>query len=175
MTTLRFLIPAFFIGSLLTACSQSAPVTTISPPDYDTAPLNLSTPEHTAYSMMIAMYRGDVDMIDQIFTESGTLQRVKADGSIELNGLSPWRDRVGTFKVGQAHEELFNIKAQTFGTLATVWAPFTIRFDGNLVGCGVNHFSMSQQNGQWRIISGMDVQAPKEDCDDFQQSYKAAQ
>ena len=175
MMKLQFLISAFFIGSLLTACSQSSPVTTISPPDYDSAPLNLSTPEHTAYSMMIALYRGDVDMIDQIFTESGTLQRVKADGSIELNGLSPWRDRVGTFKVGQAHEELFDIKVETFGTLATVWAPFVISFNGKRVGCGVNHFSMSQQNGQWRIISGMDVQAPKKDCDDFQQSYKAAQ
>jgi hypothetical protein len=143
-------------------------------PDYATAPLDLSTPKAVAHSMMIAMYRGDTDMIDQIFIEGATLNRLSADATIRHNGLAPWREWVATLEVGQAHETLFDIKVEQFNTLATVWAPFVIDVNGKRVGCGVNQFTMAKQNEDWRIVSGIDVQAPKEDCETFRQTYQSS-
>jgi len=162
------------LAVMLTACS---PETTKTPkfiaPDYETAPIDLSTPQGTAYAMMIGMYRGDASIIDQAFVEGGRLSRVKADSTVELDGFKRWRDWVGTLKTGQAHEEIFGLKVEEFGNLATVWAPFTIAFDGKIVGCGVNQLSMAKQDGKWRIVSGMDTPAPKEACETFKDSYLA--
>ena len=143
--------------------------------DYSTTPFDLSTPQSTAYSMMIAMYRGDAEAIDNIFMEDATLRRVKPDGSVSGNGLPRWRDWVSTLEVGQAHEEIFNLNVEHFGKLATVWAPFVITVNGEIAGCGVNQLSMAQQDSpegpQWRIIFGADTAAPKESCEGFKESY----
>lgn len=155
----------------LTACS--AKEASYKAPDYAAAPMDLSTPQGTAYAMMIAMYRGDAEMVDEVFHESGRLSRIKADGSVQPDGLKRWRDWVGTLETGQAHEDIFGLKVQEFGKLATVWAPFVIRFDGQIVGCGVNHLSMAKQDEQWRIVSGMDTPAPKESCETFKETYLA--
>jgi len=72
-------------------------------PDYASAEIDLSTPRATAHSMMIAMYRGDVDMIDTVFTEDGTLRRVRPNGTVTDNGLARWRDWVGTAGCGVNH------------------------------------------------------------------------
>ncbi len=159
----------------LTACAHTAPAP-LTPPDYATAPLNLSTPEATAYSMMIAMYRGDVEMVDQVFAPNGVLRRLRASGEIEADGLPKWRAWVDTLEVGQAHETLFNLKVEQFGRLATVWAPFVIDYNGETVGCGVNQFTMAKMETArgdegWRIVSGIDVQADKGDCAGFKERY----
>lgn len=158
----------------LSACTADSPQVTMPnypAPDYATAPMDLSTPQGTAYSMMMAMYRGDAQMVDKVFSENGRLSRVKADGTVEPDGLKRWRDWVGTLKTGQAHEEIFGLEVQEFGNLATVWAPFVIRFDGKLVGCGVNQLSMAKDGKSWRIISGMDTPAPSENCETFKEQY----
>ena len=157
----------------LSACSAPTSEPNSSAPlNYATAPLDLSTPENTATSMMIAMYRGDAEMVDAVFAESGTLSRLRPDGTITRDGLPRWRDWVSTLEVGYAHEELFEIEVERYGKLAAVWAPFVIDVDGKRVGCGVNQFTMVETNEGWQIVSGMDVQAPKEDCAAFRESYK---
>ncbi|MEL7032843.1 MAG: hypothetical protein AAGL97_12195 [Pseudomonadota bacterium] len=137
------------------------------------APIDLSSPEATAYSMMRAMYQGDADMVDQVFAEGATLRRITDTGELRPDGLERWRDWVGTLETGIAHEVLFGVETTTFGNLATVWAPFTITVNGDLVGCGVNQLTMAQQNDAWRIIFGMDTNAPKETCSGFKQAYLA--
>ena len=160
-----------------TACTAptSESTTTQPAPDYATAPLDLSTPENTAHSMMMAMYRGDAEMVDAVFTETGTLRRVKPDGAVTENALPRWRDWVSTLEIGQAHEEIFALKTQQFDTLATVWAPFIIHVDGALVGCGVNHLAMTRDGENWRVTVGMDVQAPKESCESYKTTVLAAE
>lgn len=160
----------------LTACTAAEPQLAVPQyisPDYATAPMDLSTPQGTAYSMMVAMYRGDAEMVDQIFAEGGRLNRIKADGTVEPDGLKRWRDWVGTLEAGQAHEEIFSLEVQEFGKLATVWAPFVISFDGKVVGCGVNQLSMANMDNEWRVVSGMDTPAPKEACGTFKKAYLA--
>lgn len=172
MTRFHHWLIACFMGVSLTACAETAS-DSLPPPNYATAPLNLSTPENTAYSMMMAMYRGDTDMIDQIFIEGAALRRLSADGDIRPDGLAPWRDWVATLEVGQANETLFQIEVEQFNNLATVWAPFVIDVEGKRVGCGVNQFTMAQLEGDWRIVAGIDVQAPKSECETFKETYKS--
>jgi len=169
--TLLFGIAAALISSCSVPVSKTA-MTPVPSPNYATAPLNLSTPENTAYSVMIAMYRGDANMVDQIFAPGGDLRRVSDTGEIDPNGLPRWRDWIATLEIGYAHEELFDISVERYGTLATVWAPFVIRVDGKLVGCGVNQFTMANIENQWRIVSGIDVQAPKDECESFKEDYQ---
>lgn len=162
--------PLIFAVTLMSACSSSTPeLSPVTSPDYATAPLNLSSPENTAHSMMMAMYRGDADMVDAVFADGGTLRRVRPDGSVTDDGLPRWQEWVGTLKVGQAHEEIFALKVQQSENLATVWAPFVIDVDGKRVGCGVNHLAMVRDGENWRVAVGMDVQAPIERCE----TYKA--
>jgi len=174
MTTIPRFAALFALGAL-TACTAATPnpAAQYIAPDYATAPMDLSSPQGTAYSMMIAMYRGDAQMVDNVFHENGRLSRVKADGSVEPDGLKRWRDWVGTLEEGQAHEDIFGLEVQTFGKLATVWAPFVISVDRKIVGCGVNQLSMAKQEDQWRIVSGMDTPAPKESCENFKENYLA--
>lgn len=164
-------IIAISLLGLISACSENqAP--NMSSPDYASAEIDLSTPQGTAYAMMIAMYRGDADLVDRVFENDGNLNRVNPDGSVEFGGRAKWQEWVGTLEPGQAHEELFDIEVEEFGNLATVWAPFVISFKDKIVGCGVNQLSMAKRDNKWRIVSGMDVQAPKEDCADFKANYR---
>lgn len=135
------------------------------------APLDLSTPEATAHSMMRAMYQGDAEMIDQVFAPEAQLRRVTNAGELRPDGLQRWRDWVSTLAVGDAHEDLFGVTSETFGHLATVWAPFTIVYQGEMVGCGINQLSMAQIDGEWRVVFGMDTNAPEGTCDTFKADY----
>ena len=157
--------------ALLAACANAAEPDAFTPPDYAAAQIDLSTPQASAYSMMMAMYQGSTEMVDQVFAPDATLNRLRATGEVEKDGLTPWRDWVGTLEVGQANEELFNLKVEQFDRLATVWAPFVIRYEGEIVGCGVNQFVMvdygTDDASEWRILSGIDVQAPRETCAGF--------
>ncbi|MFB9375106.1 hypothetical protein ACFFUB_14175 [Algimonas porphyrae] len=170
------------LGCLLSACAHTVqpltPSATLTAPDdttpdYATAPLDRSTPQATAYSLMIAMYRGDPAMADAIFAPDARLIRLRRDGRVDPNGLSSWREWVGTLDVGQAEEELFDLEVKQSGKLASVWAPFVIRVDGVVRGCGVNHLTMADMGedgaSEWRIVSGIDVQA--EGCEEFRDRY----
>ena len=59
------------------------------------APIDLSSPEATAYSMMRAMYQGAASMVDQVFADGATLRRVTDAGDLRPDGLRRWRDWVG--------------------------------------------------------------------------------
>ena len=59
---------------MLSACAPAQKTSAkITAPDYATAPIDLSTPQGTAYTMMMGMYRGDASIIDQAFVEGGRL------------------------------------------------------------------------------------------------------
>lgn len=170
------------LTSLLVSCAPDAPkqtahfsakTITMPAPDYANAPLDLSTPEAAAYAMMIAMYQGEAARIDQIFLSGAALKRVNIDGKVMGNGLERWRDWVSTLELGQAYEEIFAVEVQEFGNLASVWAPFIITFNGEIAGCGINQLSMARNDGSWRVVSGMDIPAPKDSCDSFKADYLA--
>lgn len=83
-------------------------------------PVDLSTPESTVFSLMRGMYQGDTDMIDRVMLKDGVFRRVLPDGRVSQDGLPDWKQWVGTLDVGTAHEELFAVRTQQFGNMATV-------------------------------------------------------
>jgi len=137
-------------------------------------PIDLSTPELATHSMMRAMYQGDADMVDQVFIDGAQLRRVTAQGEIRPDGLQRWRDWVGTLETGDAYEELFAVTSEQSGPLATVWAPFLVTYQGELVGCGVNQLTLANTGDDWRIVFGMDTSEPEDTCGDFKARYLAA-
>ena len=160
----------------VSACASGAdpiPIPSNEAPEM-TAPIDLSPPEATVYSMMRAMYQGDTDMVDQAFLDTATLRRVTIEGEVRPDGLQRWRDWVGTLDQGDAYEELFAVRSEQFGPLASVWAPFVIRYQGELIGCGVNQLTLAQVEGDWRVVFAMDTSEPKETCGEFKARFLAA-
>ncbi len=136
-------------------------------------PIDLSTPEAATHSMMRAMYQADSEMVDQVFIDGAQLRRVTPEGEIRPNGLQRWRDWVGTLETGDAYEELFALSSEQLGPLATVWAPFLITYQGELVGCGVNQLTLAKTEENWRVVFAMDTSEPKDTCGDFKTRYLA--
>lgn len=136
-------------------------------------PVDLSTPESTVFSLMRGMYQGDTDMIDRVMLEDGVFRRVLPDGRVSQDGLPDWKEWVGTLEVGAAHEDLFAVRTEQFGNMATVWAPFVISVNGEIANCGVNTMTLAQTQGEWKIVFGMDTPAPKDTCHTFKATYSA--
>ena len=164
-----------FISLAIVGLAGCAHAETTMPADPMTAPLNLSTPEATVFSMMRAMYQGDAGMVDQIFVTDAELRRVTHEGDLQPDGLVRWRDWVSTLEIGEAHEELFAVTTEQRGPLATVWAPFVITYQSELVGCGVNTLTLARQDQDWRVVFAMDTSEPAETCAGFKSRYLAAQ
>ena len=160
----------FILSTLMTFMSGLSMAQTA---DQMLGPVDLSTPESAVYSLMRGMYQGDTDMIDQVMFEDGVFRRALPDGRVTQDGLSDWRTWVGTLEVGDAHEELFEVRTQQFGNMATVWAPFVITVNGTIANCGVNTMTLAQSDDEWRIVFGMDTPAPRESCHTFRASYSA--
>ena len=167
-----------FALTLAAACTQSD--TQNAPKhqeiDYATAPVDLSSPSASAHAMMIAMYRGDANLIDRVFVDGGTLNRAEADGQLQWDARKNWQNWVASLKIGQVHEEIFDLRVEQYGNLATVWAPFVITVNQNIAGCGVNQLTMINQgtrtDPKWRIVTAIDTQAPKESCAVFKETYQ---
>ncbi|MEL7285582.1 MAG: hypothetical protein AAGJ68_13750 [Pseudomonadota bacterium] len=96
-----------FLGFVSCLCASPA----FAEPDMR-APVDLSSPEAAAFSMMRAMYQGDAEMVDQVFLEGGQLRRVSDAGELGENGRSSWRDWVDSLDIGEAHEEIFGVTSE---------------------------------------------------------------
>lgn len=160
-----FILSTVFVIASGVSTAQSA--------DEMLGPVDLSTPKGAVYSLMRGMYQGDPDMIDRVMLEDGVFRRALPDGRITQDGLPDWRTWVGTLEVGTAHEELFEVRTQQFGNMATVWAPFVIRVNGAIANCGVNTMTLAQTGGEWKIVFGMDTPAPGDTCHSFKATYSA--
>jgi len=114
-----------------------------------------------------AMRAGDGDAIRAMVLPGAKLDRLKKDGAIHQGTFEKWATWVDTLEPGQADEQIFGVKLlQASDDLATVWAPFQVSFDGEMVGCGVNQFTMARSEGRWKILYGID-QPTGEDCTKF--------
>lgn len=159
---------------MLTACASGAAADRETPYPDMLQPIDLSTPEAATHSMMRAMYQADADMVDQVFIDGAQLRRVTAEGELRPDGLQRWRDWVGSLEPGDAYEELFALSTEQLGSLATVWAPFLVTYQGDLVGCGVNQLTLAKTDGEWRVVFAMDASEPKDTCGDFKARYLAS-
>lgn len=126
-------------------------------------------------SLFDAMRAGDGDAIRALVLPDARLDRLKKDGSLHQGTFEKWAAWVDTLSPGQADEQVFGVRVlQASQDLATVWAPFQISFDGEMVGCGINQFTLAREATGWRILYGID-QPTAEDCTKFRERIEADQ
>jgi hypothetical protein len=128
--------------------------------------LSAATPKQVINQVFDAMRAGNGDAIRALVVEGASLDRVTAKGELSQSGFERWIGWVDKQSAGDADEQIFAVKTQEFGGLATVWAPFILQYKGELVGCGVNQFTLAKQQGDWKIVHGIDT-AHDGDCSQF--------
>lgn len=129
-------------------------------------------PTDVVTKLFDAMRAGDGDGIRALVVPDARLDRLKKDGTIHQGTFEKWAAWVDTLSPGQADEQVFGVQVlQASDDLATVWAPFQVSFDGEMVGCGVNQFTLAHEASGWRILYGID-QPTGEDCIKFREKFE---
>lgn len=129
------------------------------------------TAEDVIVQLFDAMRAGDGDTIRAMVVADARLDRLQPDGTLRQGTFDRWINWVGQQAEGDADEQIFSVETLSrTDELATVWAPFTIRYKGDLVGCGVNQFTLGKTADGWRILYGIDKPA-QEDCATFRENF----
>ncbi|MBY8823123.1 nuclear transport factor 2 family protein [Sphingomonas colocasiae] len=78
----------------------------------------------------------------------------KPDGGRAIRRMS-WADFAGGIKPGPQHleERMTNPAIDIDGDIAMVWGRYVLLVDGKPHHCGVNHFDMLRENGQWKVLN----------------------
>lgn len=108
-----------------------------------------------------AMRAGDNETLEKLILSDTSLDRISPDKPVTRGHVSDWIKWVSTLKPGQADEQIFDVKINVEGPLATAWAPFTIAIDGELKSCGVNHFTLVKMDGAWKVAYLIDTHTPE--------------
>lgn len=129
------------------------------------------TPENTVKMLFDAMRAGDGAAIRKISAADARLDRLRADGRIQSGPMERWIRWVDTLKENEADEQIFGVQTLSLSPeLATVWAPFTIRLNGELKGCGVNQFTLAKTSRGWQVVYGIDI-ARDTDCNSYPDQF----
>jgi len=129
------------------------------------------TPREVVDALFDAMRSGDGDAVREQIADNAALARVQANGNVRASSFNDWADWVDAQNQGDADEQIFDVTVNQSGNLASVWAPFILHYKGDLVGCGVNQFTLARTGGTWTIIHGIDTQDDG-DCSTFKERYR---
>ncbi len=131
-----------------------------------------STPEGTVDELFDAMRAGNGDALRALVVADARLDRLQPDGNLRQGSFERWISWVDQQEEGDADEKIFGVQTLSKSAeLATVWAPFTITYKGELVGCGVNQFTLGKTADGWRVLYGIDM--PSEaDCNTYPDQFK---
>ncbi|WP_417458253.1 hypothetical protein [Kordiimonas sp.] len=114
--------------------------------------------EAVVHALFDAMRAGDGAAARALVKAGAPLERLQADGTVKAGSFEKWTAWIDEQAPGDADEQIFAVKTfHSTAGLATVAAPFVIYYKGELVGCGVNQFSLALTSDGWRIIHGIDV------------------
>lgn len=131
------------------------------------------TPREVVDALFDAMRAGDGEAVRDQVTDDAPLARVEANGNVRASSFNDWANWVDVQNQGDADEQIFDVTVNQSGNLASVWAPFILHYKGELVGCGVNQFTLARTGQTWTIIHGIDTQDDG-DCSTFKTRYRAA-
>ena len=90
------------------------------------------------------------------------LSQVRSDG--RLTGVSEtgaksssWNEFAARFKPGEGpalEERLVGAPAiEIDGDIAMIWSPYVFLIDGKLSHCGIDHFDLVRDAGQWKVLN----------------------
>ena len=131
------------------------------------------TPRDAVDALFEAMRAGNGEAVLDLVADGAPLMRVEAEGSVRNGEFEDWAAWVDVQNNGDADEQIFAVSERIHGDLASVWAPFILYYKGELVGCGVNQFTLAREKEAWTIIHGIDTPDGGE-CATFKDRYEAA-
>ncbi|MEO1476531.1 MAG: hypothetical protein AAFS13_09130 [Pseudomonadota bacterium] len=134
-----------------------------------TAWAQVTSPEATVRALFDAMRAGNGDSVRALVRDGAPLQRATPDGVRDIT-FEDWASWIDTLEPSQADEQIFSVEVKIFGILASVWAPFVISLNGEVAGCGVNHFLLAEEAAGWIVIHGADTPYDG-DCGAFRSAY----
>jgi len=106
------------------------------------------------YTLFAALEAHDPEMIRPLLIDGATITVADAlpDGSRRVHRLpfADWASRLSG-ATQQYRETMPNPAVEIDGDVALVWGFYTFTVDGRFNHCGVNHFSMVRQDGEWKV------------------------
>jgi len=83
-----------------------------------------------------------------------TIALERPDGTRTIRHLS-WAEFAAGIKPGPEtfEERITDPAIEVDGDIAMVWVPYTFLLNGKADHCGVDHFDLVRENGQWKVLS----------------------
>lgn len=106
-------------------------------------------------NLFIAMKSSDGEGIKKCFADGAILQTIVTNKElktvVENDSVETFARMVQSMPKGDGDERVLFDAIHIDGPMAAVWAPYEFYYKGQFSHCGVDHFVMIRQEGQWRI------------------------
>jgi len=121
-------------------------------------------------SLFDAMRDGDASAIEAVVAPEVHIIVADAQGGVTVSTLrrEAWAERLAG-PPGAFDERMWAPEVRIDGDLATLWAPYSFRRNGELSHCGYDAFQLVRLDGRWRIVT-VAYTRTTEDCDRFEPS-----
>ncbi len=101
------------------------------------------------------MRAGDTSAVKSVFIPGALLQTAlespNGDTQIKTGSVADFVKAVGMPHDKVWDERIFAVDVHIDGPLASAWADYTFFLGSELSHCGIDHFLLMKQNGQWKI------------------------
>jgi hypothetical protein len=134
-----------------------------------TAPVEAqSHDEHDVRATVEQIFEGmrtaNADLVREVLAPGVRFSGVDDDGAVSVQSLDNWLNAIGTSE-GRWDEQIYDVEVQIDGNMASVWAPFTFYFDGDISHCGINSIELMRDAESWKITQIADTRRT-EGCPD---------
>lgn len=85
------------------------------------------------------------------------------EGRVTANGVLPGHEGLreqsfaqfaaGMTRDGGWKESITDADVRADGDIAMVWAPFLVRVKGKVSNCGIDHFDLVRDHGDWKVMN----------------------
>jgi hypothetical protein len=117
--------------------------------------------KQTINRMFQGMNQADSSMVASVFHPSAVLHTINKDG-VKADGYQSFGSSINRLKKGQLDERIVFGAVHVDGSLASVWTPYRLYFDGKFIHCGANSFQLLRTAGEWKIVHLIDTR--RKDC-----------
>ena len=117
--------------------------------------------KQTINRMFQGMKEADSAMVVNTFYSSAVLQTITKDG-VKPDSYQEFGSSMKRLKKGQLDERITYGAIHIDGSLASVWTPYRLYFDGKFIHCGANSFQLVRVAGEWKIVHLIDTR--RKDC-----------
>lgn len=117
--------------------------------------------KQTVNLMFQGMNQADSSIVVSVFHPSAVLQTITKDG-VKADSYTAFGASMRRLKKGQLDERIVFGAVHVDGSLASVWTPYRLYFDGKFIHCGANSFQLVRTAGEWKIVHLIDTR--RKDC-----------